>query len=104
MTIHRNVPRTRRRNVHAISEVTVCAAGDAAGACGDGERNFQNLSTSGPDLAVIGELTNNVAILESQGQGFRCTFRWRLIALRDWQRSIAIASGDLNSDGVPTWR
>jgi len=25
---------------HAISEVTVCAAGDAAGACGDGERKL----------------------------------------------------------------
>ncbi|HWT87776.1 MAG TPA: FG-GAP-like repeat-containing protein [Candidatus Angelobacter sp.] len=64
--------------------------------------NFQNLSTSGPDLAVIGELTNNVAILESQGQGFDGTFTLATGSpFATGNGPIAIASGDLNSDGVP---
>jgi len=64
--------------------------------------NFQNLSTSGPDLAAVGELTNNVAILESPGQGFDGTFTLATGSpFATGNGPIAIATGDLNSDGVP---
>jgi len=63
--------------------------------------NFQNLSTSGPDLAVIGELTNNVAILESQGQGFDARSRWRLGRPSPPATLPSRCDRDLNSDGVP---
>src|SRR5579859_687593 len=64
--------------------------------------NFQNLSNTGPDLSVVNELTNNVAILESQGQGFDGTFTIATGSPFDTGKGpIAIAAGDLNSDGVP---
>jgi len=53
-------------------------------------------------LAVIGELTNNCSDPGIAGTSFDGTFTaGDRIALRDWHGPIAIASGDLNSDGVP---
>jgi len=64
--------------------------------------NFQNLSTTGADLAVLNELTNNVAILESPGQGFDGTFTVATGSpFATGNGPVAIAAGDLNSDGVP---
>jgi hypothetical protein len=64
--------------------------------------NFQNLSTTGADLAVVNELTNNVAILESPGQTFDGTFTVATGSpFATGKGPIAIAAGDLNSDGVP---
>ena len=64
--------------------------------------NFQNVSTSGPDLAVVNELTNNVAILESPGTTFDGTFTVATGSpFATGNGPIAIAAGDLNSDGVP---
>jgi hypothetical protein len=65
--------------------------------------NFRNLSTSGADIAVVNELTNNVAILEATGDStFDGTFT---VATGSpfgvGNGPIAIAAGDLNSDGVP---
>jgi hypothetical protein len=64
--------------------------------------NFQNLSTTGADLAIVNELTNNVAILESPGQTFDGTFTVATGSpFATGKGPIAIAAGDLNSDGVP---
>ncbi|GAC1632344.1 MAG: hypothetical protein NVS9B14_05480 [Candidatus Acidiferrum sp.] len=64
--------------------------------------NFQNLSSTGPDLAVVNELSNNVTILESPGKGFDGTFTVATGSpFATGQAPIAIAAGDLNSDGVP---
>lgn len=64
--------------------------------------NFQNLSSTGPDLAVVNELSNNAAILESPGTGFDGTFTVATGSpFSTGQGPIAIAAGDLNSDGVP---
>ena len=65
--------------------------------------NFRNLSTSGSDLAVVNELTNNVAILEASGDNtFDGTFTIATGSpFGTGTAPIAIAAGDLNSDGVP---
>jgi tetratricopeptide (TPR) repeat protein len=65
--------------------------------------NFRNLSTSGSDLAVLNELTNNVAILEASGdKTFDGTFTIATGSpFGTGTAPIAIAAGDLNSDGVP---
>ena len=65
--------------------------------------NFRNLSTSGSDLAVLNELTNNVAILEASGDNtFDGTFTIATGSpFGTGTAPIAIAAGDLNSDGVP---
>jgi len=65
--------------------------------------NFQNLSGTGADLAIVNQLTNNAAILEASGDSsFDGTFA---IApgspFGTGNGPIAIAAGDLNSDGVP---
>ncbi len=64
--------------------------------------NFQNLSSTGPDLAIANNLSNNIAILESPGVGFDGTFTVATGSpFATGQAPIAIAAGDLNSDGVP---
>jgi len=65
--------------------------------------NFRNVSAGGSDLAVVNQLTNNLAILEATGDSsFDGTFT---IATGSpfgiGTAPIAIAVGDLNSDGVP---
>jgi tetratricopeptide (TPR) repeat protein len=65
--------------------------------------NFRNISTGGADIAVVNEISNNVAILEATGDStFDGTFT---IATGSpfvvGNVPIAIAAGDLNSDGVP---
>lgn len=63
--------------------------------------NFQNLSPAIADLAVVNDLSNNVAILESPGTGFDGTFTVATGSpFATGQAPIAIAAGDLNSDGV----
>ena len=64
--------------------------------------NFQNLSGSDADLAVVNEITNNVAILETPGTTFDGTFTVATGSpFGTGNGPIAIAAGDLNSDGVP---
>jgi tetratricopeptide (TPR) repeat protein len=64
--------------------------------------NFQNLSGSDADLAVVNEITNNVAILETPGTTFDGTFTVATGSpFGAGNGPIAIAAGDLNSDGVP---
>ncbi len=65
--------------------------------------NFRNLSTSRSDLAIVNELTNNVAILEASGDStFDGTFTIATGSpFGTGTAPIAIAAGDLNSDGVP---
>lgn len=64
--------------------------------------NFENLSSVGPGLAVVTELTNNVGILDSPGTTFDGTFTLATGSpFATGNGPIAIASGDLNADGVP---
>ncbi|MBS1841222.1 MAG: VCBS repeat-containing protein [Acidobacteria bacterium] len=65
--------------------------------------NFRNLSTSRADLAIVNQITNNVAILEATGDStFDGTFTVATGSpFAVGTGPIAIAAGDLNSDGVP---
>ena len=65
--------------------------------------NFRNLSTSGADIAIVNQITNNVAILEATGDNtFDGTFTVATGSpFAVGTGPIAIAAGDLNSDGVP---
>jgi Flp pilus assembly secretin CpaC len=65
--------------------------------------NFQNLSTTAADLAVVNQLSNNVAILEASGtNSFNGTFKIATGSpFNTGGGPVAIAAGDLNSDGVP---
>lgn len=65
--------------------------------------NFRNVSAGGSDIAVLNELTNNVAILEASGDNtFDGTFTIATGSpFGTGTAPIAIAAGDLNSDGVP---
>jgi Flp pilus assembly secretin CpaC len=65
--------------------------------------NFRNISTGGADIAVVNEISNNVAILEATGD---TTFDGAFTVATGSPFAvgnvpIAIAAGDLNSDGVP---
>lgn len=63
--------------------------------------NFQNLSGTGADLAIVNQTTNNVAILGT-GTSFNGTFTIATGSpFGTGNGPIAIAGGDLNSDGVP---
>ncbi len=65
--------------------------------------NFRNISNGGADIAVVNELSNNVAILEATGDNtFDGTFTVATGSpFAVGTLPIAIAAGDLNSDGVP---
>lgn len=65
--------------------------------------NFRNRSAGGSDLAIVNELTNNAAILEASGdKTFDGTFTIATGSpFATGTAPIAIAAGDLNSDGVP---
>jgi len=65
--------------------------------------NFRNISGTGFDLAIVNELTNNAAILEASGDNtFDGTFTIATGSpFGTGTAPIAIAAGDLNSDGVP---
>ncbi|HYK39522.1 MAG TPA: FG-GAP-like repeat-containing protein, partial [Candidatus Eremiobacteraceae bacterium] len=65
--------------------------------------NFRNITTGGADIAVVNEISNNVAILEATGDStFDGTFTVAIGSpFAVGNVPIAIAAGDLNSDGVP---
>jgi hypothetical protein len=65
--------------------------------------NFRNISNGGADIAIVNELSNNVAILEATGDAtFDGTFTVATGSpFAVGNVPIAIAAGDLNSDGVP---
>src|SRR5579871_2002127 len=65
--------------------------------------NFRNINAGGADIAVVNEISNNVAILEATGDStFDGTFTVATGSpFAVGNVPIAIAAGDLNSDGVP---
>jgi hypothetical protein len=65
--------------------------------------NFRNLTGAGADLAIVNDITNNAAILEATGDStFDGTFTIAMGSpFATGNGPIAIAAGDLNSDGVP---
>ena len=65
--------------------------------------NFRNITGSGFDLAIVNETTNNAAILEASGDNtFDGTFAVATGSpFGTGSAPIAIAAGDLNSDGIP---